>query len=205
MKIKICGLTRMTDIDAVNGALPDFVGFVFADSRRQVGFDDAAAMRRRLDARIRAVGVFVDADPRGIVRLCESGVIDLVQLHGDEDADYIAQLKNETDCPVIKAVRVQRRQQVLAAEALPCDCLLLDAYLKDAAGGTGEVFDHALIPELKKPYFLAGGLNAGNIKTAAALTRKPFCLDVSSGVETGGVKDAAKIREIVRIAREEIT
>jgi phosphoribosylanthranilate isomerase len=205
MRIKICGLTRMADIDAVNAALPDFVGFVFADSRRKVGSGEAAALRKRLDARIRAVGVFVDAEPGIVVRLCKSGVIDLVQLHGDEDAAYIAKLKNDTDCPVIKAVRVQSPAQVRSAEALPCDWLLLDTFKRDAAGGTGETFDHALIPRLKKPFFLAGGLNAGNLRNAAALAGRPYCLDVSSGAETNGLKDAAKIREIVRIAREEIT
>jgi phosphoribosylanthranilate isomerase len=205
MKIKICGLTRIADVDAVNAALPDFVGFVFADSRRKVGFAEAAALRKRLDARIRAVGIFVDADPGHIVRLCESGVIELVQLHGNEDAEYIIKLKNAADCPVIKAVRMQSPAQVRSAEALPCDWLLLDTFRPDAAGGTGEAFDHTLIPALKKPFFLAGGLNAGNLKKAAALAHKPFCLDVSSGAETGGLKDAAKIREIVRIVREEIT
>ncbi len=203
MNVKICGLTRMADIDAVNGALPDFIGFVFADSRRKVGFEDASALKQQLNPRIRAVGVFVDAEPDDIVRLRRSGVIDLVQLHGGEDADYIKKLKAAADCPVIKAVRVRSAQQVLAAETLPCDYLLLDTYRKNVHGGTGENFDYALIPELKKPFFLAGGLNAGNIKKAAALAQKPFCLDISSGVETNGAKDALKIREIVKIVREE--
>ena len=201
MKVKICGLTRMADIDAVNSALPDFIGFVFADSRRKVGFDAAAAMKRQLNPGIRAVGVFVNAAPDDIVQLCRNGVIDLVQLHGDEDADYIDALKKALICPVIKAVRVQSPEQVLAAQSLPCDYLLLDTCCKHAYGGTGEVFDYTLIPKLEKPFFIAGGLHAGNINKAAA--RKPFCLDISSGVETDGVKDARKIREIVKIVKEE--
>ena len=192
---------RMADIEAVNDALPDYVGFVFAESRRKVGFDEAAAMKALLDPSIQAVGVFVNAEIGDIVRLCENGVIDLVQLHGDEDADYIKTLKEAVSCSVIKAVRVQSPEQVLGAGALSCDYLLLDTYSKSAYGGTGESFDYALIPALSKPYFLAGGLHAGNIEDAAR--QKPFCLDVSSGVETDGMKDAIKIQEIVKIVREE--
>ncbi|SHI21470.1 phosphoribosylanthranilate isomerase [Sporobacter termitidis DSM 10068] len=198
-KIKICGLTRPQDIDAVNEARPDYIGFVFAESRRKVTPEQAAGLKRRLDGRIRAVGVFVNAGPDEIARVVRDGTIDLVQLHGDEDAAYIEDLKRRVGIPVIKAVRVQSPGQVLAAQALPCDYLLLDTYQKDAYGGTGKTFDHGLIPPLQKPFFLAGGLNAGNIKEAAALG--PWCLDVSGGAETDGVKDAAKIIEIVRIVK----
>ncbi len=199
VKIKICGLAHLQDINIVNGVLPDFIGFVFAESRRRVTPEQAAAMKTGLDTRVKTVGVFVNAGIDGIAALVRDGIIDLVQLHGNEDAAYITELKRWIDCPVIKAVRVQSPAQVLAAEALPCEYLLLDAYQKDAYGGTGTTFDHALIPKLTKPYFLAGGLNAGNIK--AALDLNPYCLDVSGGVETGGVKDAAKIRELIRIIR----
>ena len=194
-KLKICGLTRQQDIDIVNSALPDYIGFVFADSRRRVTPEQAASLRARLDPRIRTVGVFVNADINGITALVRDGVIDLAQLHGDEDAAYINKLCSETGCPVIKAVRVQSPAQVLAAEALPCDYLLLDAFKKDACGGTGTAFDYGLIPKLQKPFFLAGGLNAGNVKKA--LEMQPYCLDISSGVETDGVKDERKIREIM--------
>jgi phosphoribosylanthranilate isomerase len=199
-KIKICGLTRLQDIDIVNECLPDYIGFVFAPGRRQVTYDRAAAMKARLDCRIKAVGVFVNAGFGKIARLCRDEVIDLVQLHGDEDERYIAGLKERVAVPIIKAVRVQDPAQVLAAEALPCDYLLLDTYHKDAYGGTGAAFDYSLIPPLQKPFFLAGGLNAENILVAAM--KNPFCLDVSSGVETDGVKDAVKVRELVRIVRK---
>ncbi len=201
MNIKICGLKRPADILAVNAALPDFIGFVFAKSHRQVTVDEASALKEKLDTRIRAAGVFVNAEKADIVLLCRDGVIDLVQLHGDEDEAYIAELKKDIDCPVIKAVRVQSPGQILAAEKLPCDYLLLDTYRKDAYGGTGERFNYALIPPLNKPFFLAGGLDAGNLKAAAAITPEPFCLDVSGGAETDGIKDAGKIREIVRIVK----
>ncbi|NMA25615.1 MAG: phosphoribosylanthranilate isomerase [Clostridiales bacterium] len=194
-KLKICGLTRQQDVDIVNGALPDFIGFVFADSRRRVTPEQAAAMKARLDPRIQAVGVFVNAEIEMIADISNAGIVNLVQLHGGEDAAYITELRSKIARPVIKAVRVRSAAQVLRADALPCDYLLLDAFRKDAYGGTGTAFDYALIPKLQKPYFLAGGLNAGNIRRALEL--QPYCLDVSSGAETDGVKDAEKIREIM--------
>jgi phosphoribosylanthranilate isomerase len=199
-KIKICGLTRPEDIDIVNEVLPDYIGFVFAPSRRQVTPGAAAALKQRLDDRIKAVGVFVNGRIDEIARLRRHGIIDLIQLHGDEDEGYVAGLKERVDAPVIKAVRVRNPEQVSAAARLPCEFLLLDTYQKDAYGGTGAAFDYSLIPPLQKPYFLAGGLQAGNIR--AVVSHRPYCLDVSSGVETESVKDAAKVREIVRLVRE---
>ncbi len=199
IKIKLCGLTRLQDIDIVNEVLPDYIGFVFAESRRKVCVEQAFNMKKCLNSSIKAVGVFVNAPSEDILSLCQNGIIDLVQLHGDEDAGYIEELKRNVSQPIIKAVRVQSPEIVLKAELLPCDYLLLDAYQKNAYGGTGTSFDYTLIPALQKPFFLAGGLNAGNIKKAALLN--PYCLDISSGVETDGNKDAAKIREIIGIIR----
>jgi phosphoribosylanthranilate isomerase len=201
-KIKICGLTRQWDISIVNQVLPEYVGFVFAESRRRVAKEQAAAMKERLDPRIKAVGVFVNTGPNWIAELVSDGIVDLVQLHGDEDAAYIAALKKMITCPIIKAVRVQSPAQVSEAESLICDYLLLDAFKADAYGGTGTSFDYGLIPKLTKPYFLAGGLNTENIKQA--LEVHPYCVDISSGVEINGVKDAGKIREIVKIVREDV-
>lgn len=200
-KIKICGLTRYQDIDIVNEVLPDYIGFVFAESKRRVTGEQAAAMKNMLDKRIKAVGVFVNADIDEIIKIAQSGVIDLVQLHGDEGKAYITELKQRIETPIIKAVRVQNPAQVLEAETLPCNYLLLDAYQKSAYGGTGTAFDYSLIPELKMPYFLAGGLNVQNIKKAMEM--HPYCLDISSGVETDGVKDAEKIRELIGMIRED--
>lgn len=201
IKIKICGLTRSLDIDIVNEAMPDYIGFVFAESRRRVTHTQAAAMKKRLSGSIKAVGVFVNAETDEIAGLCNRGVIDLVQLHGDEDLDYFLSLKKKIKCLIIKAVRVQNPQQITRVQALPCDYLLLDTYQKEQYGGTGAAFDYALIPKMHKPFFLAGGLNADNIKKAANVS--PYCLDISSGVETDGVKDAEKIKEIIKIIREE--
>ncbi len=200
-KIKICGLTRPSDIDAVNEALPDYIGFVFAKSPRQVSSFHAAVMKQRLDVRIATVGVFVDAATSMISALCQDGVIDMIQLHGNEDADYVNQLKQTVSVPVIKAVRVKSKEQIIESQSIECDYLLLDTWRKDKQGGSGHVFDWSLIPKLDKPYFLAGGLNAANLKEAAS--HKPYCLDISSGAETQGRKDRRKIMELVRIVRSE--
>ena len=197
-KIKICGLSRAADIDAVNRALPDFIGFVFAPSRRRIDAETAAQLKDRLDPKIKAAGVFVNQELDFIAGLYGSGVIDIVQLHGDEDEAYIAELKEKTGCPVIKAAGV--------GDTLPPLCEGADYYLFDALsverGGAGRVFDWAALKGYAgPPYFLAGGLGLGNIAKALR-TLAPYCIDVSSGAETDGKKDAGKIWEIVRLVRE---
>lgn len=189
-KIKICGLTRPEDIDAVNQALPDFAGFVFARSKRQITAETAAQLRAALDPRIPAVGVFVNQPLPDILSLARAGTIQFIQLHGQEEESIIMELKKRTDCPVIKAVRVETPEDIRAAERLSADYLLLD----NGAGGTGKAFDWSLIGEISKPFFLAGGLNAGNIQDARHFYA--FCLDVSSGAETDGKKDPHKIRQL---------
>lgn len=201
VKIKICGLTRPEDVEAVNRYKPDYVGFVFAEgSPRRVTPEQAAALKAALDPDIAAVGVFVNAPMETIVSLCRSGVIDMVQLHGDEGEDYLNALKQSVANPVIRAVRVQSAEQIAAADRLPCDALLLDACSGEAYGGTGKTFDRSVIPALRHPFFLAGGLDAGNILQAIRDCR-PACVDVSSGVETDGVKDPRKILAVVELVR----
>ena len=146
-KIKICGLKRTEDISYVNELLPDFAGFVFAKSSRQVDAKKAAELKKQLSPKIKAVGVFVNAEPEFIDKLYQKQIIDLAQLHGDETADYIHRLKNLCpSLPLIKAVRVQSTKQILEAEKLPCDYLLLDTWQKDSYGGSGKTFDRSLIP-----------------------------------------------------------
>lgn len=199
MKIKICGLSRPADVDAVNAAGPDYIGFVFAQSRRQVDETTAAALKARLSPGILSVGVFVNPPPEQVIRLCRSGIIDVVQLHGDEDAAYLLELGRRIPNPIIKALRVKSAAQVLEAQALPCDWLLLDAAPPKGYGGGGRPFDWSLIPAGIKPFFLAGGLTPENIAAAAACG--PWCLDISSGVETDGQKDPDKIAAAVAAAR----
>ncbi len=199
-KIKICGLTRVQDIEAVNRWRPDYIGFVFAKSKRQITSCQANMLKDKLSPDIKAAGVFVNASVQMIVSLFNAGVIEIVQLHGDEDEDYIKELKEALKCPVIKAVSVRSKEQILSAEHLDCDFLLLDTYHKGKRGGSGIAFDHALIPALTKPYFLAGGLNNCSIGRAI-LDNHPYGVDISSGVETDGVKDERKIKEIIETIR----
>ncbi len=199
-KIKICGLTRMQDIEYVNEALPDFIGFVFANSRRKVSIDTAVQLKNLLDCRIKAVGVFVNENLSTIKQLCQSGIIDYVQLHGDEDAEYLRTLSQQISKPIIKALRVKDLSSIIAAQQLSCDFLLLDTFSDKEYGGTGKTFDWKLAGDVEKPFFLAGGINSCNAK-AAIDSSKPYCLDVSSGVETNGVKDRNKIIDIVSLVR----
>ncbi len=199
-KIKICGLSRKADILAVNEALPDYIGFVFAKSRRQVSEETALALKELLRPEILSVGVFVNEEVDRIRHLCSRGIIDIVQLHGDETASYIHQLRGSINSPIIKAIRVSGRDAIKDAETIPCDYLLLDTYQKQQHGGTGESFDWSLIPKLSQPYFLAGGIGCENVMDAIN-QMKPYCVDVSSSVETEGYKDAAKIKEIVQLVR----
>lgn len=191
---------RDEDIYAVNRVLPDYIGFVFAKSRRQVDGERAKAMKALLNPSIKAVGVFVNEEMDRIIQLCESGAIDLVQLHGDENGDYIKALKSRVPNRIIKAVRVRSPEDVKRAVEFSCDYLLLDTWHEQHYGGTGNVFDWSLVPKTIKPFFLAGGINSANIAQAIEKL-SPYAVDVSSGVETDGYKDPAKILEIVSRAR----
>jgi phosphoribosylanthranilate isomerase len=199
--IKICGLTREQDIDAVNIALPDYIGFVFAESRRRIDEEKAKTLKACLDPSVKAVGVFVNEKIKNIVKLCRDGVIDLVQLHGDENREYINELKNEIANKIIKAIRVKDASDIEKGMELSCDYLLLDAYHEGSYGGTGKTFDRSLIPVMDKPFFIAGGIHCGNMEQAVKECR-PYGIDVSSSVETNGYKDPKKIKEIVAKARE---
>ena len=203
-KIKICGLFREEDIDFANDAGPDYAGFVFAPSKHQVSPAQAARLRERLRDGVAPVGVFVNAAADLIAKLWREGVISLAQLHGDEDAASIAAIRDACPAlPVIKAVRAESRGAVLEAARTGADYLLLD----HGTGGTGESFDWDLLAggeflkDLPVPCFLAGGISVYNAEAALAL--KPFGIDVSSGAETGGVKDRDRMIRLVEIARSQ--
>lgn len=199
-KIKICGLTRPEDIDIVNRYLPDYIGFIFARSKRQVDNSKARDLKQRLNPGISAVGVFVNEDISRIISLCKSGVIDLVQLHGEEEDGYIRELKQHISKPVIKAVRIGDGRSLTPGSDRFSDYLLFDTYHKDLYGGSGKSFDWSRVGRQERPYFLAGGLNKNNVLQAISQLN-PYALDISSGVETDGVKDADKTGEIIRIIR----
>lgn len=197
-RVKICGLTRPCDIDYVNEARPAYIGFVFAPSRRRVTFSEAEALRKRLDDGILPVGVFADSPPADIAALAKAGIIGAVQLHGRENAAYLAELKRRVSCPLIRAVRVETAEDTRRAAEIAADFLLLDS----GAGGTGRRFDWNVLNEARPllPFFLAGGLNPGNVGRAVRDIR-PFAVDVSSGAESDGAKDFEKIKRICETVR----
>lgn len=203
IKIKICGLRRAADIDLANATKPDYIGFVFAKSKRQVNFETALALKKRLDPAIQAVGVFVNHDMRDLFALLDAKVIDVVQLHGGEPEEMICAIKSAYPAiPIIKAVSVRTAEDILAWANSNADYLLLD----NGAGGTGKSFDWAVLPQLSaltKPYFIAGGLTPQNIATV--LPFAPFGVDVSGGVEDTqtGYKDPAKVAALIQTVRKE--
>lgn len=199
-KIKICGIKRPEDIDFINAAAPDYIGFVFAKSKREVTPDAAAALKKILSPDIKAVGVFVDAEIGFISGICEKNIIDIIQLHGAETPDFIKIIKAVTGKPVIKAFSVKNNEEISKAENSPADFILFDTYSPEAAGGTGRTFDWNMIKDIRRSFFLAGGLNIFNTE-AAFKELNPFCFDVSGGVETDGVKDKNKITDIVKLVR----
>ena len=201
MKIKLCGLTRPCDIEAVNELQPDYIGFVFAKkSRRYVSPEKAKELKAMLAPGIQAVGVFVNEEPEQIVSLLEAGTIDVAQLHGQESETEIRRLRELTDHPLIQAFRIDTEQDVERANASTADYVLLDS----GAGGTGTVFDWDLLRAIRRPYFLAGGLDTENLGTVKAKLN-PYGVDVSSGIETGGYKDKEKMTAFVAAARKEDT
>lgn len=201
MKIKLCGLTRPCDIEAVNELQPDYIGFVFAKkSRRYVSPEKAEELKAMLAPGIQAVGVFVNEEPEQIVSLLEAGTIDVAQLHGQEGEREIRRLRELTDHPLIQAFRIDTEQDVERANASTADYVLLDS----GAGGTGTVFDWDLLQAIRRPYFLAGGLDTENLGTVKAKLN-PYGIDVSSGIETDGYKDKEKMTAFVAAARKEDT
>lgn len=206
MKIKLCGFKRIEDIEAVNEAKPDYIGFIFAKkSRRYVSTETAERLKQHLNPDIEAVGVFVNEDIDKVIEQAKKQVIDVIQLHGEEDVAYVKDLKKAVDVLIIKAISMTKpdaRQQINMWEISDVDYLLLDS----GNGGTGEQFSYKLLQEignLKKPYFLAGGLNPENLENAVQQQQnnQPYALDLSSGIETNGIKDLDKIKKAVEAAR----
>ena len=197
-KIKICGLSRLEDISAVNALKPEYIGFVFfKKSRRYVSPEKALELKKILDKEIKAVGVFVDEDIKTVEKFLKSGIIDIAQLHGNETDDYIKSLKELTVQPVIKAFKIRSLSDIEKAEKSLADMILLDAGM-----GDGKVFDWSLVSGFKRPYFLAGGLDCTNAQSAVSQLH-PYALDVSSGVETGGLKDIQKMTAFINAVRKE--
>lgn len=197
-KIKLCGMKRICDIEAVNKFSPDFVGFVFAEkSKRYVSPETAAELRERLNPGIIPVGVFVDGKIENIAELLQKNVIEAVQLHGNEDEKYIEELKKRSKCTIIKAFRVSGMETIERANRSTADYILLDS-----GSGSGETFDWSILNAATRPYFLAGGLTPENVKQAIE-TLSPYGVDASSSLETNGLKDKEKMAAFVKAVRQE--
>lgn len=199
-RIKMCGLTREEDVAAANEILPDYIGFVFCpDSSRYITPERAVELNENLDEDITNVGVFVDAPVRFVAALMNEDLIDIAQLHGNEDDAYIAQLRQALRAPdekaILKAFVINGPEDVQAARETTADMVLLDAGL-----GEGKTFDWSLLEGFDRPYFLAGGLDANNVAEALDRTGAAY-VDTSSGIETDGVKDPEKMRAFAQAVR----
>lgn len=195
-KVKICGLSRERDIEYANMLKPDYIGYVFwQKSRRCVTGEQAEALTQRLDEAITPVGVFVDKNPELVSQLANGGIIKIIQLHGHENEEYLRELKSMTDAPIIKAFKIRGAADIERANAFPSDYVLLDN-----GYGTGETFDWGFVRGIKRPFFLAGGVNADNV--AGAIEKlQPYAVDISSGVETDGYKDFEKMQRFMEMVR----
>lgn len=207
VKIKICGLRRLEDIEIVNKYKPDYIGFVFAESPRKVSFEEARELSGLLSEDIVPVGVFVNEHMKLIVDLFKEGIIEIAQLHGDEDEKYIKDLKDKSieetgkEIPVINAIEINDNTD-FNDTVLKWRDSLSDYFILDSGKGSGKTFDWSLIDKnsefFKNSIFLAGGLNSENL-TSAIEEFNPFAVDLSSSVETDGFKDEEKIKEIIEI------
>ena len=195
-KIKICGLSRPEDITYINEAKPDYCGFIIdvPKSRRNVSISKVRELVQNIESQICPVGVFVNKDCGEVAQLLNEGTIQIAQLHGQEDEAYIRRIQKNTGHQVIKAFSVKTAQDIENALKSPADYILLD----QGGGGTGQTFDWSLIPEIDRPFFLAGGLGADNLETAVR-TIHPYAVDLSSSVETDGMKDRDKILKAVQL------
>lgn len=195
-KIKLCGLTRPYDIENANELRPEYIGFVFAKkSSRFVNKQKAAELKSLLENSIKAVGVFVNEEAETVAKLLSDEIIDIAQLHGNEDEGYIKKLRSLSEKPIIQAFRIKTKQDIVKAQNSSADFVLLDS-----GAGTGKTFDWSLIKTIDRPYFLAGGLDTDNVKTAVERL-KPYAVDVSSGIETNGLKSKMKMNEFVNAVR----
>lgn len=195
--IKLCGLSRMVDIEVVNELKPEYIGFIFVpQSKRYVSIAEASVLKKELDKKIKAVGVFVDEDIDIILDCINLGIIDMVQLHGHEDENTILKLKALGQRPIIKAFKIESQNDCLEAEKSSADYILLDS-----GSGSGKVFDWELIKDIKREYFLAGGLDVENVEKAIRVL-KPYAVDASSGLETDGLKDKLKMEAFVYNVRK---
>ena len=224
-KVKMCGISKVETIPAIIDAKPDYMGLVFAPSKRQVTLEQAKTLVEELHKQyavrynsrtehtavltsleptnsetIKTVGVFVNETIENLLKIAEEVKLDVIQLHGDEDESFIQILKEQSNVEVWKAVQVRSAADAEKWIDSSADMLLFDAYHKDERGGTGEVFDWSSLDEFERPFMLAGGIDSTNVARAIRTVR-PYGIDISSGIETEGVKDNEKMKAFTNIVR----
>ena len=208
-KIKMCGISKVETIPDIVDAKPDYMGLVFAPSKRQVTVEQAKTLVEELHKQyavwynsetIKTVGVFVNETVENLLKIAEEVKLDVIQLHGDEDESFIQILKEQSNVEVWKAVQVRSAADAEKWIDSSADMLLFDAYHKDERGGTGEVFDWSSLDEFERPFMLAGGIDSTNVARAIRTVR-PYGIDISSGIETNGVKDNEKMKAFTNIVR----
>lgn len=197
-KIKLCGISRLEDIQIINELNPEYIGFVFAKkSKRFILPEVAASLASHLSPAIHTVGVFVNESVKQVAHLLNANIIDIAQLHGNEDEQYIKKLRELSSKPIIKAFCVEAEKDIVHIESCSADYVLLDS-----GAGSGQCFEWSKIKDIKRPYFLAGGLDSNNVEQAIKDIH-PYGVDVSSGIETNGLKDKAKMTAFVAAVRKE--
>ena len=208
-KVKMCGISKVETIPAIVDAKQDYMGLVFAPSKRQVTVEQAKTLVEELHKQyavrynsetIKTVGVFVNETVENLLKIAEEVKLDVIQLHGDEDESFIQILKEQSNVEVWKAIQVRSAADAEKWIDSSADMLLFDAYHKDERGGTGEVFDWSSLDEFERPFMLAGGIDSTNVARAIRTVR-PYGLDISSGIETEGVKDNEKMKAFTNTVR----
>ena len=194
--VKFCGLFREEDIEYANILKPDFIGFVYAKSKRQISQEKSEYLKNKLHKNIKAVGVFLNNSVDEIIEICSKNIIDIIQLHGTYNKDVINTLKAKTNKQIISAINIKSADDILSIKHMEADYLLIDS----ANAGSGVAFNYKLLDEAKnkgfhEKFFLAGGLNIYNIEKALAY--KPYGIDISSGIEKDGIKDFNLMKEII--------
>lgn len=199
VKVKICGLRRKEDIEYANELKPDYVGFVFAKSKRQIEVEQALDLISLLDKEIKTVGVFVNEPVENALKIAQTLNLDVLQFHGDETQDYIDNFKNFT---VWKAIRIKDKEDLEKTKQFKVNSFVFDTLTKNEYGGTGKTFNWEVLKgfELNVPIILAGGLNENNVEEAIRIVN-PYAVDVSSGVETEGYKDFKKLKSFIEKVR----
>ena len=196
-KIKMCGLSRTEDIEAANSIKPDYIGFVFAEiSKRRVSALEASKLKSKLDPEIKAVGVFLDDKLDFVASMLNLGIVDVVQLHGSENEEYIEKVREITNKPIIKAFIIRSKEDVERAEKSTADYILLDG-----GKGEGKVFDWSLLKAINRPFFLAGGLNPDNASDAVK-SQSPEDVDIRRCINAGGINDREKMAAWAKAVRK---